>query len=426
MNLQLPEAFEYLFQPARYKIAYGGRGGAKSRSYAMALLILGMQKKLRILCTREVQKSIRDSVHRVLSDIIGENPDFQKHYDCLETIIRGRNGTEFLFAGLSTQSIDSIKSFEGASIVWIEEGQAVVKRSWDILIPTIREEGSEIWVTFNPILDTDESYRRFVLSPPPGAVVRFVGYADNPWFPAVLEQERIHCQATESVEDYNNIWLGQCRSSVEGAIYANELAESTRKGRICNLPYDPMLKVHAVWDMGWDDSMTIGLVQRLRSEIRVIGYIEDRFKTTDHYVGLLKAMPMNWGYDFLPWDGNITSRQTGKTDRHILQAFGRKVKITPNLDVEAGIRQLRTTFPQMYFDRTETGPLIERLRRYRRGINQETRAAGTPVHDDASHGADMLRYVALNVKNMTNEDEIVVPEHIAMQQFRPSVASMGM
>ena len=433
MNINIPEKFDFLFTPARYKVAFGGRGAGKSLNFGMVLLAHGMKHKLRILCAREFQKSIKDSVHRLLSDIISKNPEFRDFYEVTEATLRGRNGTEFIFTGLSTQTVASIKSYEGVSICWIEEAQVVVKRSWNILIPTIRNDdigiegaNSEIWVSFNPILDTDEAYRRFVLNTPPGAIVREVNYYDNPWFPDVLEQERIHCKTTESQEDYENIWLGRCRSSVEGAIYANEIADAVRKGRICNLPYDPMLKVHTVWDMGWDDSMTIGLIQRLRSEIRVIRYIEDRLKTTDHYVGLLKAMNLNWGYDFLPWDGNITARQTGKTDKHVLEAFGRKVKITPNVDVESGIRQTRQAFPQMYFDRAETANLIERLRRYKRAVNNTTSALGSPVHDDASHGADMLRYVALNINNMTNEDEYLVPDFMAAQQFRPTVNSMGM
>lgn len=415
-----------MFTPSRYKVFYGGRGGAKSRSFATVLLIMGLERKLRILCTREVQKSIKDSVHRLLSDIIARDDVFSRHYDVLETIIRGNNGTEFLFAGLSNMTIDNIKSYEGIDIVWIEEGQSISKRSLDILVPTIRQENSEIWVSFNPNLDTDEIYRHFIVNAPPNAIVRKVGYRDNPWFPPVLEQERLHCLTTESLETYNNIWEGECRSAVDGAIYANELSAALREGRVCNVPYDPMLRVHAVWDMGYSDFTAIILVQKLRSELRIIGYIEDQYKTVDHYAGLLKSMPYNWGYDFLPHDGNAVSRQTGKSDRQILEAFGRHVKITPNIEVEAGIRQTRTAFPQMYFDRKETELLIERLRHYRRVVHQQTGVTGSPVHDEASHGADALRYVALNIKHMTNETDFVVPPHIAAQQrFRPTVGSMG-
>src|SRR5690606_19695553 len=167
MLAEFPSKLKPLFQPYRYKVAYGGRGATKSWGFARALLIQGAQRKLRILCTREVQKSIKDSVHSLLSDQI-QAMGLGHIYQVLQTEIRGVNGTEFLFAGLSTQTVESIKSYEGVDICWVEEARAVSKRSWSILIPTIRKEGSEIWVSFNPELDTDETYVRFVVNPPPG------------------------------------------------------------------------------------------------------------------------------------------------------------------------------------------------------------------------------------------------------------------
>lgn len=452
MKLKFPEKLDnFFFVPARYKIAYGGRGGAKSRSFAEALLFLGMQRSCRILCTREVQDSIKLSVHQLLKAVINSHDEYKAHYDVLDTVIRGRNGTEFWFAGLSGQTIDSIKSFEGFDFVWVEEAQTVVKNSWDILTPTIRKDYtsrgepydpnhvcqyvgccSEIWASFNPILDSDEVYQRFVVHPPPSAIIREINYYDNPWFPAVLEAERVHCKATQTAEDYENIWEGKCRSAVAGAIYASELAEAIRAGRLCHVPCDPMLKVHTVWDMGWDDTTVIGLVQKLRSEIRIIGYIEDRLKPVPYYAGLLNSMHLNWGTDFLPWDGNSTARQTGKSDKQVLEAYGRKVKITPNLDVEEGIRRTRMAFPQMVFNRTATeNTLIEHLRRYRRSVHKSKDGAqvvGGPVHDASSNGADMVRYIALNADRMTNESEgfiIPVTAQMAMN-MRPTVASMGM
>lgn len=146
---QFPRALSGLFDPHRYKIAHGGRGSAKSWGFARALLVLAAQSKTRILCTREVQKSIKDSVHKLLSDQI-QAMGFGGHFQVLETEIRGINGSEFLFAGLANHTVESIKSYEGIDIVWIEEAQTVKKKSWDILIPTIRKAGSEIWVTMNP------------------------------------------------------------------------------------------------------------------------------------------------------------------------------------------------------------------------------------------------------------------------------------
>jgi len=149
MNVEFPEKLKFLFQPKRYKIAKGGRGSGKSWSFARALLIQGAEKKLRILCTREVQKSIKDSVHKLLADQI-QSLGFGGFYEVLENEIRGKNGTVFTFAGLATHTIESIKSYEGVDRVWVEEGQVVRKRSWDVLIPTIRKPDSEIWVSYNP------------------------------------------------------------------------------------------------------------------------------------------------------------------------------------------------------------------------------------------------------------------------------------
>ena len=231
MSAQFPKKLRPLFQPARYKVLHGGRGGAKSWGIARALLILGAQSKLRILCTREVQRSIKDSVHKLLSDQI-QGLGLGHFYDVQAAVIRGANGTEFLFAGLSDMTAESVKSFEGVDIVWCEEAQAISKRSWDILIPTIRKEGSEIWISLNPELDTDETYTRFIASPPPDAVVIQINYPDNPWFPKVLEQERLHAKATMPKADYENIWEGKCRPAVSGAIYAEEVADMVAGGRI--------------------------------------------------------------------------------------------------------------------------------------------------------------------------------------------------
>jgi phage terminase large subunit len=343
-------------------------------------------------------------------------------FDILETEIRGKNGALFIFSGLSNQTASSIKSMEGCDVCWIEEAQNVSKRSWDLLIPTIRAPGSEIWISFNPELETDETYKRFVISPPPDSVVMEVNYHDNIWFPEVLEQERIHCQLTNK-EDYAQIWEGKCRASVAGAIYATEVADAVRERRISNVPYDPKLKVHAIWDLGWNDSMSIVMVQKVRSELRVIDYIEDSHKTLDWYAAELNSRRWNWGDDWLPHDGNTRDFKTGKSAAEILKAFGRKVKITPNRPVESGIKAARMTFAQTYFDTERTARLVECLRRYRRSINNTTGEPGAPLHDEFSHGADAWRYCGVVVDQLRNETDRVV--QTVARDFVPADAAMG-
>lgn len=408
MHVKFPEKLTFFVtEQWRYKGARGGRGSAKSWTVARALLILGTMRKLRILCTREVQKSIKQSVHKLLKDQI-EGLRLSKFYRVLDTELRGLNGTEFSFSGLSDQTVDSIKSFEGCDIVWVEEAQTVSKRSWQTLIPTIRKDGSEIWITFNPELETDETYDRFVTNCPVDCKMVEMNYMDNPWFPEVLEKERQHAKVTLPEAEYNWIWEGKCMPAVVGAIYYNEVIKADAESRVCNVPYDPMLKAHVVFDLGWNDCMAISVVQRHGSEVRVVKYIEDSHRTLDSYSDELRRLGYNWGRVWLPHDGFTGDYKTGKSAAQILAALGwdvvSKEEIAMRqLDVEGGIRAARMTLGRMYIDKTNCARLVECIKRYRRHINQTTGEAGAPLHDEYSHGADNLRYVAVNLEGMTNE-----------------------
>jgi len=404
VQADFPEKLKPLFEHYRYKVAWGGRAATKSWGFARALLIKAAEKRLRILCTREVQKSIKDSVHSLLGDQI-QAIGLGQHYRVLEHEIRGINGSEFIFAGLSTQTIESIKSYEGVDIVWVEEARAVTKRSWDILIPTIRKEGSEIWVSFNPELDSDETYVRFVLNPPPESKVMFLTYRDNPWLTETSRKDLEHTRKVDP-EGFENIWEGKCRTAVEGAIYRNEILALTESKRIRNIPYDPMLKVHTIWDLGWNDQNTIIFAQRLAGEIRVIDYIEDSHKTYAEYVSLLERKTYRYGTHYLPHDGAAKSVQTGKSGQEILNQLGLKTEIVPLLDVEDGIKGARLMFPRCYFDKDKTARLIDCLKRYRRRINQVTNHPEGPLHDEYSHGADAFRYMGTIADRMSNEDKM--------------------
>lgn len=407
MSVQFPQKLSPLFDPARYKILWGGRGGAKSWGVARALLIQGAAKPLRVLCAREIQRTISDSVHQLLRDQIS-GLGLDGNYRVTDTEIRGVNGTQFLFAGLRQQDAAKIKSFEGADICWVEEAHTVSKKSWDVLIPTIRKPGSEIWVTFNPELDTDDTYVRFVVNTPPDSKLININWRDNPWFPDTLEKERLHLQKTDP-DAYENVWEGKCRSSVEGAIYSREISDLVKDQRIRNVPRDPMLKVHTVWDLGWNDQTSIILCQRLHSEIRIVDYIEDSQKTLAEYVALLNERKWNWGMDWLPHDGESKDVKTGKSAQEILKALGRSPRIVPKTDVESGIKAARMVFPRCYFDQAKSVRLLDCLKRYRRAIPVNTGEPATPVHDEYSHGADAFRYLSLCVDKMSNEDQKNLP-----------------
>jgi phage terminase large subunit len=412
---QFPEKAGILFKPARWKVLYGGRDGAKSWSIARALLLEGAETPLPIGCFREVQKSIKDSVHQLLSNQI-EELGLGGFYDILRDEIRGENGTYFRFAGLSAQTRDSIKSFEGLKRAWVEEAQTVSKRSWDILEPTIRAQDSEIWVSFNPDMDTDETYRRLIVNPSPEMAVVKINWSDNPWRSRVLDAARERMKR-EAPDDYAHIYEGECRPAVEGAIYYNEVSKLRSSGRLCNVPYDPMLKVHVVVDLGFNDFMGLLLVQRLGSEIRVIRYIEDRLRFIPSYHQELTDLRLNYGTLYLPHDGravHLTSNNQGSAQDQF-EKLGWKVQIVDSLPIEQGIRKAREIFPRILIDRTHASELANRLGRYRRRVNSEGQAS-TPMHDDESHGADGFRYLALVADQMTNEDVVIADPYKAFRR----------
>ena len=396
---QIPSKFKFLSEPYRYKVAYGGRGSSKSWTFARKLIIDGANQPLRILCAREVQKSIKQSVHQLLTDQI-QALGLGQFYEVLESEIRGINGTQISFAGLATNSVESIKSFEGVDKVWIEEAQSVSKKSWDILLPTIRKPNSEIWVTFNPDVDTDDTYQRFVVNPPPNSMVVKVNYYDNAWFPEVLEEERKHSELTNP--DYRNIWEGECKAAVDGAIYANEIRSAQENGRITIVPYDPLLKVHIVMDLGWNDSMSVIMVQRGIADVRVINYIEYNHRTLDSYSSQIRNLGYNWGQLYLPHDGRTKDFKHGTSAEDIMRKLGWDVRIIPIASIEDGIRLARLNFHRAYFD-NGVKRLIECLKNYRRSINSNTLEAGAPVHDEYSHGADAFRYLMTSIDGMKNE-----------------------
>ncbi len=403
VTADFPVKLQPLFKPARYKVAYGGRGATKSWGFARALLVLAAEKKLRILCTREVQKSIKDSVHRLLGDQILAL-GYEGLFEVLQNEIRGKNGSIFLFAGLSDQTVDSIKSFEGVDVVWVEEAHAVTKRSWSILIPTIRKDGSEIWVTFNPELDTDETYVRFVERTPPDTVLMPMSWRDNPWFSGLLKQEKDHLEKTDP-EEYQNVWEGKPRTTVVGAIYHKEIVAAIEERRIRPIPYDPKLKVHTVWDLGWNDRMSIILCQRLGGELRIIDYLETDHTTLAQCVADLESKRLVYGTDFLPHDAMAGDYKTGKSAAEFLKGLGRRVSIVPKLDVESGIKAARMAFPRAFFDETKTRVLVNHLKRYRRVVPVTTNEPGAPLHDEHSHAADAFRYLAISADSMKNDEE---------------------
>lgn len=405
-QVDFPKKLQFLFHPKRYKIAYGGRGGAKSWGFARALLVLGAGRPIRVLCAREIQKSIADSVHKLLADQI-EAMGLAGFYEIQKTAIYGKNGTEFLFAGLR-HNISNLKSYEGVDIVWVEEAQSVSKASWDVLIPTIRKPGSEIWLSFNPDLEDDPTYQRFVVDPPSNAQVVKINYDSNPWFPDVLRQEMEDCRR-KSESDYLHIWEGQCKQAVDGAIFINELQKAAEEHRITRVPVKAGIPVNTFWDLGHSDHTGIWFAQLVGLEYRLIDYYQNNRQKMPHYIDMLARRGYTYGIHWLPHDAEHEQLAAQNTVKEQLQEalrnnrkLGDSVRIVPHIGpgaVSQGINAARTIFERCLFDKDKCADGLQCLRRYRYELDEETGKIGrNPVHDIYSHGADAFRYLAVAFK----------------------------
>ena len=396
-NVEFPLKLQCIFQPARYKVLYGGRGGAKSWGIARALLIIAANKTTRVLCAREFQTSIKDSVHKLLCDQITalQLNDF---YEITDRTIRGKNGSEFNFVGLKN-NVANVKSYEGVDVCWVEEAQTVSKRSWDTLIPTIRKEESEIWVSFNPELETDETYQRFVIHTPENAVIQKINWNDNPWFPEVLRMEKDTLKMRD-LEAYNMVWEGICRQTVDGAVFAKEIQLADLQERISKVPYDPIKPVHVVFDLGWADATALWFVQFVGMETRLIRY----FETSQETISAILAKMQTFGYVFdtlwLPHDAeNKTLAAAGRSIEEIVRSAGYKTRIIPRTPIADSINAARTIFANCWFDRINCADGLQCLRHYRYEVDPDTKQfSRTPLHDQYSHGADAFRMLGLMIQ----------------------------
>ena len=395
-NAQFPVKMASLFDKARYKVYYGGRGAGKSHSAAKALLVIGAKSTIRVLCAREYQTSIKDSVHKLLCDQIALM-GLEGFYEITQSAIRGKNGTEFAFIGLKN-NVANVKSFEGVDYCWVEEASTVSRNSWNVLIPTIRKEGSEIWVTFNPELETDETYQRFVVRPPEGAIVQKINWSDNPWFPDVLALEKDALKSRDP-SAYQTVWEGLCRLTVDGAIFANEMQVAELDGRITKVNYDPTKPVHAIFDLGWADSTAIWFLQFVGMETRLIRYHEDSQKTISHYLALMQTYGYMYDTLWLPHDAqNKTLASNGKSIEEIVRAAGYKTRIIERTPIADSINAARTIFRNCWFDRENCYDGLQCLRHYRYDVDPETgQFSRQPLHDQYSHGADAFRYIGLMI-----------------------------
>lgn len=408
VNVSIPKAFKRLTEKARIKVFYGGRGSAKSESVARYLLLCGKEEAMNILCCREFQVSIKESVKSLFDSLIVEM-QLEGFYESLQSEIRGINGTRIFFAGLKN-NVANIKSMYNIKKCWCEEAQVLSENSLNVLFPTIRAEDSELIFTLNPLLPTDPAYVRLVLNAQPEDVVVKVNFDQNPFLPDVLEKDRLRDLARDPVA-YRNVWLGEPRQAVEGAIYADELQKAQDEGRICDLKYDPSKPCSAYWDIGEGDYMTIIIKQKVGLEHWIVDYIQDKHKKVPYYLELLHSKPYTYDLHVLPHDADHDRADAEfNTKTQVEKSFpNSKIHVNETYPgaVRDGIEAVRNIFPFIRIDKTKGADLLFSLAHYHYKIDANTgKPYGQEPHHDFSDGPDALRAMAMAFRVNSRKKEM--------------------
>ena len=430
MEIQFNEKLAFLFEPARLKIAYGGRGAGKSDGFGIALLIFSMKMRLRILCLREIQNSIEESVKGTIESYI-HLYGWEDQFDIKDkSITHKKTESKFMFSGLRYK-IDSIKSIAKIDIAWIDEARNTSKTSLDKLMPTIRGKhesdpnglggpfklGPEVWISFNPELDEDEVYQRYVVNKDKfapdfiknettGEMERYayvvkVNYNDNAWFPPDLRREMNLLKLNDN-NKYMEVWEGFTKQVLDGAVYAEEIKKCLSEGRRGRVAYDPTKPVYTSWDLGHSDKTAIWFIQRVGLEYNLIHYYENRLKKLPHYIDYMKSLPYNYTVIYQPHDADnetLANRSIAKMTR---DAFpnARVVVVQRPAKKAVGINAARTIFELCNFDERGTADGWQCLSRYAFKVNPDTGSfSKEPDHDTPwSHGADAFQTFALSLK----------------------------
>lgn len=401
LKVRVSEAFEPLCQPSRYKAAYGGRGSGKSQFFADWMIIQAMKTPgFRALCCREIQKSLKESAKRLLEQKI-EDMELGHLFDVQVDGIKTPGGGLIAFAGLQDHTAESIKSYEGFDVAWVEEAQTVSPRSLQLLRPTIRKPKSELWFSWNPRHMTDPVDAMFRGDEvPTDSQIVWANWDANPWFPAELEQERLDCLRMQP-EQYDHIWEGGYVTVAEGAYYARHLTEAKEQGRITEVGYDPLLALRAYCDLGGPgakaDAFAMWIVQFKGGRINCLDYYEAQGQELSEHLAWLRSK--GWGPGkidiFLPHDGQTESGPSrGNSFEAAFKAAGYSATTLRNEG--SGMSGARTTrievvrrrFPLVWFDERKTEPGRRALGWYHEKRHPELNVGLGPNHDWSSHCAD--------------------------------------
>ena len=418
VQIRMPAKLAPVFTgPADVRGSYGGRGSAKTRSFAKMTAVRAYAWDQAgdegiILCGRQFMNSLADSSLEEIKAAIESEPWLRPHFDIGEKYVRTASGRiRYAFTGLD-RNIDSVKSTSRIKLAWVDEAEPVIEEAWGKLIPTLREEDSELWVTWNPERKKSATNKRFRNSTDPRTKIVEMNWRDNPWFPEILDRARLKDKA-ERPDSYEHIWEGAYVSVAEGAYYASALTQARAENRVGKVAADPLMTIRAVWDIGGTgakaDATAIWIVQFIGREIRLLDYYEAVGQPLAAHVNWLRDTGYGKALCVLPHDGAAHEKIVDATYEGALRAAGFDVRVIPNQGAGAAMMRVeaaRRLFPQMWFDADKCAGGLEAVGWYHEKRDPKREMGLGPEHDWSSHGADAFGLVAVSYEPPTQARKI--------------------
>jgi phage terminase large subunit len=420
VQVQLPPKLIPVFTGStRYRGAFGGRGSGKTRGFAKMSAVRGYQWSMAgesgiILCGREYMNSLEESSLAEVKAAIASEPWLAQHYDIGEKYVRTKDRRiEYVFSGLR-HNLDSIKSKARIKLMWVDEAEPVTETAWSKAIPSVREHDSEVWVTWNPEQKHSATHKRFRLDPPAGSKIVEMNWRDNPWFPGVLERDRLE-DFEKRPDSYEHIWEGGFRTITEGAYFAKCLTKAKQEGRIGRVSADPLMSYRAYWDIGGTgakaDACAIWVAQIIGREIRVLDYHEAVGQPLAYHVQWLR----NQGYEkaecFLPHDGVKSDFVHQVSYESALREAGFSVTVIPNQGAGAATQRIEATrrrFPMIWFNEATTEAGRDALGFYHEKKDEARNVGLGPDHDWSSHGADAFGLMCVAYEEPRKAEALVI------------------
>ena len=406
VDIELPPKLVPIFSgEARYRCAFGGRGGAKSRAFALMTAVWGYKfgksgRTGQILCLRQYMNSLSESSFAEIKSAIQSVPFLNEYYECGDHFIKSVDGMiTYSFAGLS-RNLDSIKSKSRIILAFIDEAEAISETAYMTLLPSIREQNSELWCIWNPQSKESATQKRFRDNTPDDCKITKIGWQDNPWFPDVLNKQRLE-DFEQRPDTYGHVWESDFLEFPEGAFWLREINKAQTDGRICKLPVVEAHPCMAFFDIGASDGCAIWVVQQVGLEFRCIDFYEAWSEPYSHAVKWLKSLDLVFEDMYLPHDadhkrqGQINNKSPKQMLKELMPSSN--WRIVPRIqELLWGIQQTSDLFPYLYIDDVKCAKGLDHLKSYRRKwSNSESRWTSIPDKSEGhSEAADALRQMA--------------------------------